>query len=123
MVGYKFTNYNPYGDTEENDCVNRAIANVSGLGYNEIKDKLFYVGKLLDCESKCVCCYGFLLNNVFGYEPIKCRGLTLYEFAEEHPYGLYLCRSEGHISVLDNYVVEDIFDCRDMILTNAWRIA
>ena len=121
MVGFRYYNNNPYGD-KETDCVNRAIANVSGCTYQQIQDKLFYVGKLLECEYKCLCCYSFLVQDVLGYEPIKCRGLTLAEFAEEHPCGLYLVRSEGHISVLDNYVVEDIFDCRDMILTNAWRI-
>ena len=61
MVGFRYYNNNPYGE-KENDCVTRAIANVSGLDYNEVKDKLFYVGKLFDYEPKCVYCYSFIIR-------------------------------------------------------------
>ena len=121
MADFRYVNLTPDGSHTDN-CVNRAIANGSGLTYEEVEYKLELIGELLDCDYRCVCCYEFLLTHYFGFEPIRCRGLTLDEFAEEHPYGLYLVRSEGHISVLDDYEVQDIWDCRDMVLTNAWRI-
>ena len=121
MVDFEYENLNPYGE-KENDCIIRAIANATGLPYFDVEDKLFYVGKLLECDRRYLCCYSFLIDNVFGFEPVECYGLTLYEFADLHPKGVYLVRSNGHISVLDNYCVKDIWDCRDMVLTNAWRI-
>lgn len=105
------------------DCVTRAISYASGYSYNKIQEKLYYVGKLLECDPLCVDCYDFLLTEYFGYQPIQCDGLSLIEFAEQHKDGLYLVRSNGHISILDDYCVVDSWDCRrDMVLTNAWRI-
>lgn len=121
MANFQYENLNPYGE-KENDCVIRALANATGEPYFEIEDKLFYVGKLLNCDRRYLCCYSFLIDKVFGFEPIKCKGLTLNEFADFYPYGEYLVRSNGHISVLKDFCVYDIWDCREMILTNAWRI-
>jgi len=121
MVGFRYWNANPDGIIE-NDCVCRAICYASGLSYETIEEKLYYIGRLLECDPLCVDCYAFLLTDYFGFEPIICNGEPLYEFAEYHPNGMYLVRSDGHISVLDNYAVVDHWDCRDMKLTNAWRI-
>lgn len=121
MVDFKYWNAQPDGRVQ-NDCVARAISYASGLPYNEVVDKLFLTGELLDCDALCVDCYSLLLDKYFKFTPIRCSGETLYEFADKHATGLYLVRSNGHISVLDNYCVVDIWDCRDMVLTNAWRI-
>lgn len=121
MVGFEFYNLNPDGELI-GDCVCRAIAYATDYPYEIIQEKLYYVGKLLECDPLNVCCYDFLLTKYFGYIPITCNNIPLTEFAEHHKNGLYLVRSEGHISVLDNYCVVDIWDCRDMELTNAWKI-
>lgn len=121
MAKYKYLDLTPSG-ASINDCVTRAIEYATGLPYDVIVDKLYLTSELLDCERLCVSCYEFLLTNVFGFIPIVCNGLTLNEFADIHPRGLYLVRSNGHISVLDNFVVRDEFDCRNMVLTNAWKV-
>ena len=121
MVRFEFWNETPDGSIKGN-CVTRAIAYGSGLPYDKVEEKLYLTGKLLECDALCLDCYSFLLDNYFEFTPIKCNGESLYEFAEKHPTGVYLVRSNGHISVLDNYCVVDIWDCRDMILTNAWKI-
>lgn len=121
MVGFKYENLNPYGE-KENDCIIRAIANATGLDYYDVEKKLFYVGELLECDRRYLCCYSFLIDKVFEFKPVKCYGMTLAEFADLHPNGTYLVRGNGHISVLDNYVIKDIWNCKDMVLTNAWRI-
>ena len=121
MVGYRYWNARPDGFIK-NDCVTRAISYASGLSYDTIKEKLYYIGKLLDCDPLCLDCYEFLLVDYFKYRPIECYGMPLYEFADLHPEGLYLVRANGHISVIDDYTVIDTWDCRGMILTNAWRI-
>ena len=122
MARFVYENLNPYGE-RENDCVIRAIAKVTGLPYADIEDKLFYVGKIFECDSKCLGCYSFLIDKVFDFQRVPCAGLTLNEFADLHPRGLYLVRSDGHISVLKDNAVHDIWDCRDMILTHAWKIS
>lgn len=121
MVGFKYWNENPDGAIK-GDCVCRAIAYASGLSYYDIQEKLYYIGKLLKCDALRVDCYDFLLSKFFDYEPIYCYNERLTDFAEKHAHGLYLVRSRGHISVLDNYCIIDTWDCRNMILTNAWKI-
>ncbi len=118
---FRYLNLNPLSLTEE-DCVTRAIALASGYGYAEIQDKLYYMSKLLECDRLCVCCYQHLLTDVFKYPKIECRGLTVREFAEEYPEGTYLIRMNGHLSVLSNGLIYDIWDCSDEVLTDAWYV-
>lgn len=118
---FQYYNVNPLS-LEEEDCVTRAISLASGYSYAEIQDKLYYVSELLECERLCVCCYQHLLSDVFKYDKIPCRGLTVAEFAEQHPDGIYLVRMQGHLSTLINGTVWDIWDCSNEILTDVWRV-
>ena len=118
---FRYYNINPLSLTES-DCVTRAIALASGYSYAEIKDKLYYISELLDCERLCVCCYQHLLDYVFQYDKVYCTGLTVREFSERHPDGIYLIRTEGHLSVLANGVIYDIWDCSDEVLTDVWLV-
>ena len=121
MAKYIYYNRNPDGN-RENDCVTRSISLASGLPYPTIRKKLFHTAKLLDCEKLCVCCYKHLLDNVFKYEPIDCAGYTVEEFADSNPQGTYLVRMENHISTIIDNCVYDIFDCRDMFISHAWKV-
>lgn len=121
MADYVFYNNNP-DLLIENDCVTRAISLASGLPYEVIEDKLYLTSKLFECSKLCICCYENLLNFVFSYEQIYgVEGMSIEEFANEFPYGVYLVRVEGHLSVVYEGKIMDIFDCRDMIITNCWR--
>lgn len=121
MARYIYYNQNPDGN-KENDCVTRAISLASGIKYTEVRKKLFYTSRLLNCEKLCVCCYEHLLEDVLKYEPIQCDGLTVEEFADLYPQGTYLVRMNGHISTIINNTIYDIFDCRDVEITNAWKV-
>lgn len=121
MASFCYYNINPDGERTE-DCVTRAISLASGKDYYEIAEKLHYTAKLLDCEKLCVCCYRHLLDNVFKYKYLNCDGMTLNDFADVHPYGIYLVRMNGHISCVIDNCIYDIWDCRDEILTDAWKI-
>lgn len=122
MTDFIYWNENPDGE-HIGDCVTRAITFVTGYPYEKVQEKLFYTGKLLECDPLCVECYDFLLTKYFGFEPIICENEPLDDFADKHPTGLYLVRSRGHISVLNEGDVYDNWDCRDMVLTRAWKIA
>ena len=116
MADYVFYNNNP-DLLIENDCVTRAISLASGLPYEVIEDKLYLTSKLFDCPKLCICCYENLLNYVFNYENIYgVEGMSIGDFADKFPYGVYLVRVEGHLTcVIDNHIM-DIWDCRDKIV-------
>ena len=118
---FRYLNLNPLSLTES-DCVTRAISLASGYSYAEIQDKLYYISRLLDCEKLCVCCYQHLLDDVFKYNKVYCKGLTAREFAMQHPFGVYLLRMNGHLSTLVNGEIWDTWDCSDHILTDVWEI-
>lgn len=121
MSKFSYYNINPQGD-RVSDCVTRAIALASGLDYQEVRDKLRYTAKLLNCDKLCVCCYRHLLDDVLKYQRVDCDGYSLGGFADKHPYGVYLVRMNGHISCLIDGTVYDIWDCRDEWLTDAWKV-
>lgn len=118
---FVYYNLNPKG-IKENDCVTRAIALATGLDYDKVAQKLYLSAELLDCEKLCVCCYKHLLDNVFAFPRVHCSGLSVAQFADLHPTGTYLIRMNGHLSVLIDYTIYDIWNCKNEILTNAWRV-
>lgn len=118
---FRYLNINPLSLTES-DCVTRAIALATGYSYAEIQDKLYYISQLLECEKLCVCCYQHLLSDVFKYDKVYCHNMTVSEFAQRHPEGVYLIRMEGHLSTLVNGVVYDLWDCSYETLTDVWRV-
>ena len=120
-MDYKYLNLNVLGK-EEQDCVTRAIALASDCSYAEIQDKLYYISKLFDCVILCVCCYQHLLDSVFQYDKVYCKGMAVEEFAEVHPVGTYLLRMDGHLSCLIDNCVYDLWNCKDQILTDVWKV-
>lgn len=118
---FVYYNLNPKGIKEE-DCVTRAITLASGLDYEKVAEKLYYSSKLLECDKLNVFCYKHLLDDIFKYQKVYCSGMTVEEFAENHPYGTYLIRINGHLSTLIDNTIYDLWDCRNEILTNAWRV-
>lgn len=118
---FKYLNINPLS-IEESDCVTRAISLASGYSYAEVKNKLYYISQLLECEHLCVCCYQHLLTDVFKYDKMYCRDMTVAEFAKLHPTGIYLIRMDGHLSVLVDGIIHDLWDCSDEILTDVWYV-
>ena len=118
---FRYLNVNPLG-IEEEDCVTRAISLASGYSYAAIQDKLQYISQLLECERLCVCCYQHLLTDVFKYDKVYCRDMTVAEFARLHPKGVYLIRMEGHLSVLVDGIIRDIWDCSQEFLTDVWYV-
>lgn len=119
----KFIYYNRNPDCKkENDCVIRSISLASGLPYPTIRKKLFHTSRLLGCEKLCVCCYKHLLDDVFKYKRVNCDNMTVNDFADLHYKGTYIVRMNGHISCIINGNVYDIWDCRNHLLTDAWKV-
>ena len=122
MARYQFHNRNPLGEIE-NDCVCRAISLATNEDYSSIQRKLELVAELYDCEKLCVCCYKFLLDEVYGLDRIEeYSGLTIDEFSGFCPSGKFLIRVDNHLTYLENSVVYDIWDCRDEIVRIVWVV-
>jgi hypothetical protein len=121
MARFVYYNINPDGE-KASDCVTRAISLGTGLDYTIIRRKLYHSAKLFDCDKLNVDCYAHLLEDVFKFPQVNTYGMTVGEFADNHSYGIYLVRMSGHISTIWQGKVVDIWDCRDSLITNAWKI-
>ena len=121
MAKFRYLNVND-DKVKRNDCVTRALTLASGLPYSSIRRKLRYTARLLDCSKLCVSCYSFFIEEVLLGKRTNCDGMTVEEFADLHPIGVFLIRMDGHISVIINNTIMDIFDCRQHLLTNAWEV-
>ena len=122
MARYQFLNVNPLGEIEE-DCVCRAISLALDEDYYKIQEKLYLVAKLFECQYLCICCYKYLLDNVYDLKRIEeVKGMTVEEFANYFPIGIFIVRVEGHLTcVIDNNIM-DIWDCRDKIVDLVWEV-
>lgn len=116
---YKYYNANSKGNFV-NDCVVRAIAVAQGKTWDETYEELSDIaqeeGILLDD-----------VNFVEGYLDKRYKRVchyskTVEEFLEEHPKGVYLITMEGHITVIIDGILYDIFDCRNRRMWCAWRV-
>ena len=121
MAKFIYHNVNPDGQ-KASDCVTRAISLGSGYSYPAVRRKLHHSAKLFDCEKLNVDCYSHLLEDVLKFPQVETYGMSVGEFADAHPYGIYLVRMDGHISTIWNGNVVDIWDCRPSYITNAWRV-
>lgn len=121
MARFIYYNTNPDGN-RASDCVTRAISLGTGLDYAVIRRKLYHSAKLFDCDKLNVDCYAHLLEDVFKFPQVETFGMTVGDFADTHPYGIYLVRMNGHISTVWWGDVVDIWDCRNSHITNAWKI-
>ena len=121
MADFVYFNINP-NNQKKSDCVTRAISLATNLPYHIIRKKLFFTAKLLDCEKLCMTCYKHLIEDVFKYCRVDCDNMTVGEFADLNPKGIYLARMHQHISVIIDHSIYDIWDCRNEFLTDVWKV-
>jgi hypothetical protein len=122
MARFKFVNVNPLGELEE-DCVCRAISNAVREDYYTVQERLHLVGKLFDCEMLCVSCYKFLLDDVYKLDRLdEFSGMTINEAAEHLRKGTFLIRVDGHLTILRDGIIEDIWDCGEEEIRVIWCI-
>lgn len=118
---FVYTNINPFG-AQTDDCVTRAISLVSGYDYFDIQEKLYLVSRLFECDRLDVCCYQNLLERVFGYEPVYCHNMTIEEFADEHPLGIFLIRIPNHLTVIIDGKQYDTFYSGEEVCDRCWFV-
>lgn len=121
MTDFKYTNVNPLS-LEENDCVVRAISLASGYSYEDIEDKLYHISELLQCDKLCVCCYKYLLDNIFKYDRLYCKNMTVGEMADLYDDCVLLIRIEGHLTCVTYGTIRDLWDCSNSYADIVWLV-
>lgn len=118
-MSYRFYNANSKGNFV-NDCTIRAISIAEGKTWDETYEEL----------SKIAQRNGIILDDVNFVEPLLdsrydrvCyKDLTVGDFAENNPKGVYLITMNGHITCCIDGTIYDTFDCRDRIMKCAWEV-
>lgn len=118
---FTYYNNNPLS-LEEEDCVTRAIALASNLPYSAIKDKLYYMAQLLDCNALCVCCYSKLLDYIFQYDRVPCRGYTVGEIVQKYDNSTLLIRMNGHLTCAIDGTLHDLWDSSEELADIVWVV-
>lgn len=97
--------------------------NAVGEDYYTIQHRLHLVAELFDCEMLCVCCYKFLLDDVYKLDRLdEYSGMTINEAAKHLRKGTFLIRVDGHLTILRDGCIEDIWDCGEEIVRVIWCI-
>lgn len=118
-MSYKYYNANSKNNFID-DCVVRSISVAEGETWDDTYDKLSALARR----------EGLLMSNVSFVEDYlderyvrKCfRSITVGDFVEHHPKGIYLITMNGHITCSYYGTIIDTFDCRNRIMKCAWKV-
>lgn len=121
MSNYVYYNVNPTGETLP-DCVTRAISLATGIDYYDVSYLLKKIGDIYSCDELCVCCYSYLLNNLFKFKRHKGNGNRIKDIIEEHNNDVLIIRIEGHLTCSMYGIVYDIWDCTDELVDIYWEV-
>lgn len=122
MIKYTQLNVNPKGK-KTCDCVIRSITKASGKDYYQVYQDLYDIsvktGYMLNekrCEDKLLEKYGFIKVK----QPRKANGLkyTIGELDELERKGTFVIRCAGHLTVVVDDTLYDIWDCRRKTIGN-----
>ena len=121
---FKYYNCNPLG-REVNDCTVRALSLAYEVTWDEAFDILSDLAQLQatmldDIEH----IDGYLTRNskkIYEREYSN-QNLTVGEFVEEHPQGIYLITMRGHITCCIDGCIYDTFNPSDRIVWNVYKV-
>lgn len=124
-MSFEKYNNHPKGLTT-NDCVVRAISKGLNKDYLETRRELNKVKRDLGFDS-----YKqskFIYKYLSDYERIIIRAekgkprVKGYDFIELYPKGTYIVSMAGHLSVIEDGVLYDLWDCRYRSVYTAWKV-
>lgn len=117
-----YYNANPY-KIEEEDCVIRAIKAGLNLPYDTVDKLLDLSAEKNKCDKLCVCCYHFLLEDIFGLPVRYCKNYeTVEDIARLYPHNKCIIRINGHLSCSINGKIYDLWDCTQKLVDCYWII-
>jgi hypothetical protein len=117
-----YHNENPYR-VEEQDCVCRAISKALDLEYYTVQNLLKMSAQNNQCDTLCVCCYHHLLEDVFGLSMRSCEKFErVGDIAKKYPNNKVIIRIEGHLTMSDNGIIYDLWDCTQRLVDCYWIV-
>lgn len=119
---YQYYNANPLG-RKVNDCTVRALSLAYGVSWDEAFDILsdlaqFQATMLDDIDH----IDDYLHHNSKIIYSRTNKDLTVGEFADAHPIGVYLITMRGHITCCIDGCIYDTFDPSDRIIWNIYEV-
>lgn len=119
---YQYYNANPLG-RKVNDCTVRALSLAYGVSWDEAFDILsdlaqFQATMLDDIDH----IDDYLRHNSKIIYSRTNKDLTVGEFADAHPIGVYLITMRGHITCCIDGCIYDTFDPSDRIIWNIYEV-
>ena len=119
---FVYSNLNPYR-VEESDCVCRSISRALSLQYETVKALLGLSAYYNHCDTLCVDCYKYLLENVFKLPVRYAKDYErVIDIAKQFESNKVLVRIEGHLTVCDCGIIYDLWDCSKRLVDCYWIV-
>lgn len=124
-MAWKFYNPNPVRqDGEVGDCAVRAIAKALGISWEEAHVRLSFNAYLMGDIQNADLVWGSILRKagfVREIVPNTCPDCyTVRDFCEDHPYGIFVIKSEGHVATVIDGVLYDAWNSEKKIPIYYW---
>lgn len=101
----------------------RAISKALDLEYSTVEKLLEMSARDNGCECLNVKCYSHLLTDIFKLPIRYCEHWErVIDIAKMFPNNKVLIRMDGHLSVSENSIIYDLFDCRNHLATCYWIV-
>lgn len=121
---HKYKNMNPKG-IETGDCVVRALSYATGYSWDKVYIALCNIGyKEKAMPNSKVVYEKFLESTGFVRQKLSIKKgdtrPTVYEFTKAHKKGLYILSVANHLTVCDDGVYYDTWDCGNCCIYTYW---
>lgn len=122
---FKFHNENPKNRLTAQDCVIRALGYATKLGWDEVYKELSAIGfELKDALTSDRTVFHYLTNNGWKKmrQPKKEDGTKyqIKEFLAENNDKTMIIRVNGHVTVGEDGMVVDTWDCSEEYMGTYW---
>jgi len=121
---WRYYNPNPVRSDGVGDCAVRSIAKALGLSWEEAFSRLAYNAYLMGDMPSSDAVWGALLRQngfVRQVVPNTCPGCyTVEDFAHDHPEGVYVVKSSGHVATVEDGTLYDSWDSSGAIPMYFW---
>jgi len=126
--GFTFFNKNPKSKVSGADCVARAISTATGKKWEdvirEITEHAISIGRVFN-EKKAYDTWLEKNGWVKNKQPIKSNGrkYTVKEFLSLYPKGTYIISVANHLTMCEDGIVYDTWNCLHKSVGNFWSEA
>ena len=120
---FSYYNANPYGRLV-NDCTIRAISLATGETWNDTYKELSDFARIQGSMLDDVMYIDSYLDKMFDkvYQRNNRKRLTVREFTQQYPIGIFLITMRGHITCCIDGTIYDTFYPGDRLVWEAYKV-